>query len=168
MEINELIQRIKLRYTALSENKNCGERGLFYNPQQQFAKGAYVLTFKEKDGANDSASNLNTGDKYRLNLKISKETFTKLFNSVPKRPAAGGIIEGKYDFKELDKLMPHPIYGWMTWVCVLKPTLKTIELMEAEGLFEEAYRAAVATIDKKLKTENSRKMRLDRQMLLKS
>jgi hypothetical protein len=39
----------------------------------------------------------------------------------------------------------------MTWVCVINPTLKTIELMESERLFEEAYQAAVVTIDKKLK-----------------
>jgi len=36
-------------------------------------------------------------------------------------------------------------------VCVLNPTLKTIEFMETQGLFEEAYQAAVATIDKKLR-----------------
>ena len=59
------------------------------------------------------------------------------------------MIKGDYDFTELDKVMPHPIYGWMTWVCVLNPTLKTIELMETQGLFEEAYQAAVSTIDKK-------------------
>lgn len=151
LPINELIERIKLNYPALSENTNWGERGLFYNPHGQFSKGAYVLTFKEKDGANDSASQLNTGRKYRLNLKISKQTFIKWFKSIPKRPSAGKIIEGEYDFTELDKLMPHPVYGWMTWVCVINPTVKTIELMESEGFFEEAYQAAVVTMDKKLK-----------------
>ena len=151
LPVNELIQRIKLNYPTLSENTNWGERGLFYNPQGQFSKGAYVLTFKEKDGTNDSASQLNMGGKYRLNLKISKQTFVKLFQSIPKRPSAGEIIEGEYDFTGIDTLMPHPVYGWMTWACVLNPTLKTIELMESEGLFEEAYQAAVATIDKKLK-----------------
>ena len=120
MNVNELIQRIKLNYPTLSENTNWGERGLFYNPQGQFSKGAYVLTFKEKDGANDSASQLNTSGKYRLNLKISKQTFIKLFKSIPKRPSvAGEIIEGKYDFTALDTLMPHPVYGWMTWACVI-------------------------------------------------
>ncbi len=151
MTIDELIQRIKFRYPLLSENHNWGERGLFYNPQKQFPKGAYVLTFKEKDGPSDASSNLNTGNKYRLNLKVSKGTFLKLFETIPKRPPAGGIIEGGYDFTELDKLMPHPVYGWMTWLCVLNPTLKTIESMEARGLFEEAYQAAVFTINKKLK-----------------
>lgn len=150
MNINELFQHIKLRYPALSESTNWGERGLFYNPLGKFPKGAYVLTVKERDGANDSASHLNDDNKYRLNFKISKTTFIEIFKSVPKRPAAGEVIEGAYDFTALDILMPHPIYGWMTWVCILNPTHKTIELLEAEGLFEEAYQAAVATINKKL------------------
>ncbi|WP_173237864.1 DUF6194 family protein [Legionella antarctica] len=75
---------------------------------------------------------------------------------IPKRPIAGEIIEGVYNFSELDKVMPHPVYGWMTWVCVVNPTLKTIESMEAQGLFEEAYQAAIATIDKKLKQRRSK------------
>ena len=77
--------------------------------------------------------------------------FVKLFQSIPKRPSAGEVIEGAYDFTGLDTLMPHPVYGWMTWACVINPTRKTIELMESKGLFEEAYQAAVVTIDKKLK-----------------
>jgi hypothetical protein len=151
MIINELIQRIKLNYPMLSENKNWGERGLFYNPENQFPKGAYVLTLKEKDGEHDASSNLNRDNIYRLNLKVSKEMFITLFESIPKRPAAGDVIEGGYDFSELDNVMPHPIYGWMTWVCVLNPTRKTVEFMESQGLFEEAYQAAVVTINKKLK-----------------
>lgn len=155
MTVNELIQRIQLNYPMLSENKNWGERGLFYNPNQQFPKGAYVLTFKEKDGPNDAASHLNADDRYRLNLKLSKKTFMTLFHALPNRPAAGHVIEGDYDFTARDRIMPHPIYGWMTWMCVLNPTLETIEHMENLGLFEEAYQAAVATINKKLKTSRS-------------
>ncbi len=150
MEIHELIQRFKLQYPSLSENKNWGEQGLFYNPQEKFAKGAYVLTFKEKDGKNDAASHLNVASKYRLNLKISKKTFIKLFNTIPKRPPAGGVIEGEYDFTKIDEVMPHPVYGWMTWVCIINPTMKTIESMEMDGLFDEAYQAAVANIERKL------------------
>lgn len=144
-----------LRYPLLSENKNWGERGLFYNPNEQFSKGAYVLTFKEKVGKNDMASDLNSAGSFRLNFKISKETFIELFQSIPKRPAAGGIIEGAYDFTRVDELMPHPVYGWMTWVCVKNPSLKTMESIETAGLLDEAYHAAVVTIDKKLKKKSS-------------
>lgn len=150
MELNNLIARINANYPDLNEDKNWGERGLFYNPERQFSKGAYVLTFKEKDGKNDSASNLSARNKYRLNLKVSKTTFIKLFKYIPKRPVAGKVIEGSYNFTQLNTIMPHPIYGWMTWIGVINPTLKTIEMMEQEGMFEEAYQAAVATINKKL------------------
>jgi hypothetical protein len=155
MKIEELIRYVRFKYPLLNENKNWGERGLFYNPHNQFPKGAYVLTFKEKDGGNDSSSNLNVGNKYRLNIKVSKNTFIKLFETVPHRPAAAQIIKGNYDFTECNKVMPHPIYGWMTWVCVINPTLATIEMMEIQGLFEEAYQSAVANINKKLKSQTS-------------
>ncbi|MDF1684197.1 MAG: DUF6194 family protein [Legionellaceae bacterium] len=156
MTIDELIQRIQLKYTLLSENYNWGERGLFYNPENKFPKGAYVLTFKEKDGKHDASSNLNADGKYRLNLKISKATFLSLFKNLPIRPAAGGVIEGDYNFSALDTVMPHPIYGWMTWVCVVNPTPETIDWMESQGLFEEAYQAAVMTMNKKLKALNTK------------
>jgi hypothetical protein len=152
MQITELIKRLTLQYPSLSENKNWGERGLFYNPEKQFPKGSYVLTFKEKDGKHDSSSQLNIEGKYRLNLKISKQTFMKLFEVIPKRPLAGEIIKGPYNFTELDKLMPHPVYGWMTWICIVNPTIKTIQSMEEKGLFEEAYQAAVVNINKKLQS----------------
>lgn len=64
-----------------------------------------MVTFKEKDGPNDFASQLNIAAKYRLNLKISKQTFIKLFKSLPKRPSAGGIIDGEYNFTALDTLI---------------------------------------------------------------
>ena len=32
------------------EDKNWGERGVFYNPGGRLKKGVYLLTVKEKDG----------------------------------------------------------------------------------------------------------------------
>ena len=61
------------------------------------------------------------------------------------------MIDGNYNFSALDTVMPHPIYGWMTWVCAVNPTRETIDWMESQGLFEEAYQAAVMTMDKKIK-----------------
>ena len=155
MKIEEIITRILAIYPALSKNKNWGERGLFYNPGNQFKLGAYVLTFKEKDGKNDFSSKIDRGNIYRLNLKISRNTFEKLFGPVPKRPLAGGVINTGHNFEKLNELMPHPIYGWMTWICVLNPSEQTINMMESNGLFDEAYTAAVATISKKTKDKEN-------------
>lgn len=156
LKVEQVIQRVLGQYRGLVQNTNWGERGLFYNPGNVLPKGKYMLTFKEKDGKNDSSSNLNRNDIYRLNLKISKDTFIKKFDSVPSRPPAGGTIGlqdafKKYDFTELDKVMPHPVYGWMTWICVLSPTEKTIAAMEDAGYFDEAYTAAMTNFDKDFK-----------------
>ena len=45
-----------------------GESGIFYNPGGVLKRGVYVLTVKEKDGANDRASQLNRPGIYRVNL----------------------------------------------------------------------------------------------------
>jgi hypothetical protein len=148
--IDELIEKFLIKYPKLQQNKNWGERGLFYNPDNKFPLGAYVLTFKEKDGENDSASKIDRGGIYRLNLKISKETFIALFGSIPKRAPAGKAVNTDHDFTKLDEVMPHPVYAWMTWICILNPTVKTIEAMERQHLFEEAYQNAVDKINKKL------------------
>ena len=150
MKIEQIFARVTSKYPGLAINKNWGERGLFYNPGKQLTLGAYMLTFKEKDGQNDSASNITRRpDVFRMNMKISKESFVKLFGSVPGRPAAGGVVATGHDFQKLDTIMPHPVYGWMTWICVLNPSLQTIEHMESIGLFNEAYSAAVKTFDKR-------------------
>lgn len=49
-----------------------GERGIFYNPNRTLKRGTYVLTVKEKDGANDKSSHLNRQGIYRVNLGLKK------------------------------------------------------------------------------------------------
>ena len=80
MTKNEIIERVQEKFDGLVLNENWGEVGLFYNPTYKLSKGIYLLTFKEKDGANDKASNVNREGVFRLNLGISKETFIKRFD----------------------------------------------------------------------------------------
>jgi hypothetical protein len=155
MNIEAIMVRLMAVHPHLSININWGERGLFYNPGNKLPLGAYMLTFKEKDGKHDAASHINRrpGD-FRMNLKISKPTFIQLFGEIPKRPAAGSVIATGHDFTERDIIMPHPVYGWMTWICVVNPSEATIERMESLHLFQEAYDAAVATFCKKTKMKS--------------
>lgn len=136
MNRDDIIFDIKNTYIGLVQNTNWGEVGLFYNPEMKLKKGVYVVTFKESDGANDTSSNLDRKDIYRLNIGISKNTFIDLFGYLPQRPKAGGVIDMDYDFTELDVIMPHPVYGWMSWICVLNPSKSTyskLQLFIAEG-----------------------------------
>lgn len=130
LSIQEIIDYTIAAYNGVVVDYNWGEKGLFYNPNKILPKGAYILTFKEKDGPKDKASNVNREGVYRLNLGISKETFLSMFGEIPKRPPAGGIVSTGHDFQEIDQIMPHPVYGWMSWIGVLNPSKQTFEKLK--------------------------------------
>jgi len=141
VSIGEIVDHVLAKYDGVVLSENWGERALFYNPGDLLPKGVYLLTFKEHDGANDSASNVNRDGVYRLNLGISKSTFIEMFGSVPRRPAAGRTIEGAWDFQKLDRITPHPVYGWMAWIAVLNPSERTFARLKP--LLREGYELAV-------------------------
>lgn len=129
--------------------KSWGEKGIFYNPDHVLKRGVYILTVKEKDGDNDKGSGLNRENVYRVNLGIRKSTFMELFGAVPKRPSAGGIVDMNYDFTALDKMLPHPVYAWMAWMCVLNPSEQTFEKLKP--FIKEAYEYAKEKFKKRKK-----------------
>jgi len=82
-------------------------------------------------------SDIDRKDVFRLNFAISRQTFIRMFADVPKRPEKGTCIEGQYDFTALDRLTPHPVYGWMTWVSIVNPSETTWKNMIP--LLDESY-----------------------------
>jgi len=85
-------------------------------------------------------------------MGISKETFVNLYGQRPARPKAGKIIDMSFDFTELNKIMPHPVYGWMSWIGVLNPDKNTFEKLLP--FIEEGYRLAKDKYKKKIKALN--------------
>lgn len=141
----QIFTRILKTFDGVIEDKNWGERGLFYNPGHVLPKGVYILTVKERDGPNDKASNVDRSGVFRLNLGISKAAFVDLFGSVPARPPAGTVVATGHDFTQLDLIMPHPVYGWMSWIGVLNPSEETFQTLmplitEAVDLARKKYR----------------------------
>ena len=149
LSIQEIIDYTTSNYEGVVENQNWGERGLFYNPKGKLPKGIYILTFKEKDGPNDKASNVDRPGVYRLNLGISKQTYQTLFGEIPKRPLAGRIVNTGHDFDKLDEIMPHPVYGWMSWIGVLNPSKTTFSKLKP--LIDEGVELAKIKYAKKVK-----------------
>ncbi|WP_132247898.1 DUF6194 family protein [Marinisporobacter balticus] len=43
-----------------------------------------------------------------LKTQLRAQIFKELLGEIPKRPAAGDIVDMDYDFSELDKIIPHP------------------------------------------------------------
>jgi hypothetical protein len=141
VSIEEVHAYLTTEFNGLAVKPSWGERACFYNPDGQFANGVYFLTIKERDGANDRASALDRPGVWRMNFGLTKPDYAELFGPRPLRPAKGGVIEGPWDFTRLDELMPHPIYGWMGWVCVLSPTQDTFE--RCKPILSKAYRKVV-------------------------
>ncbi len=117
-----------------------GEHGIFYNPDGKLKRGIYILTVKEKDGENDKSSNLDRQNIYRVNLGVRKGTFSKIFGPIPKRPDKGCVVNMEYDFSSVNTILPHPVYAWMGWICVLNPSEKCFENLKP--LIQEAYEYA--------------------------
>jgi hypothetical protein len=80
---------------------------------------------------NDQCSDLERPGVFRLNIGVSRETFRALFG-----PDAGA----EHDFTALDRIMPHPVYGTMFWLCVLNPSEATFQAVRP--LLAEAYARA--------------------------
>jgi len=98
----------------------------FYNPERKFP----FVTLTTNDEY-DQFSNLSRAGVFRLNIGVSKQTFQSLF------PAG----DTGQDFTALDRIMPHPVYGKMYWVCVLNPSEATFQAVRP--LLAEAYDLAV-------------------------
>ena len=129
---------------------NCwGERGIFYNPNGVLKRGVYVLTVKEADGDNDQSSQLNREGTFRVNLGLRKSTFHNLFGDLPERPVKGCIVEMPYDFTTTNTIIPHPVYAWMGWICVLNPTIETFEFLKTH--IQESYEFAKEKFSKRKK-----------------
>ena len=138
-----LIETLLARFPGTVAVEAWGETALFYNPEQILPRGVYFATVKEKDGDNDQASQIDRDGVFRFNLGTSKPLFLARFGPPPPRPGKGQAIEGDWDFTSLNSTTPHPVYGWMSWICVLNPTRQTLKGMDdmIEAAFEKAKTA---------------------------
>ena len=102
-------------------------------PEQKQFPFATIVT--QDYGDFDNRSDLNRPGVFRLNIGVSRPTFDRLF------PAAED-----HDFRALDRLLPHPVYGSNHWVCVLNPSVETFD--SVKPLLEEAYTIARERADR--------------------
>jgi len=125
-----------------------GETSLFYNPGNALPNGVYFCTIKAKNGDNDKSSDLDRDGVFRLSIGIGKAAYLSLLGKPPARPSKGGIVDTGHDFTACDELMPHPIYGWMSWVQILSPSESSFE--EIMPLIAGAHQGAVAKFTKRI------------------
>jgi hypothetical protein len=131
-----------------------GDSFFFYNPDKNVPPDHRCMfaTIVTSD-FNDQFSNLNRPSVFRLNIGIGKQTFRSLFGkpSLPTDKDSAAISSdtssSDYDFTVLNQVMPHPVYGRMSWVCVLNPSDEMFETTVRQ-LLAEAYDLAVSKYKK--------------------
>lgn len=112
-----------------------GDSYIYYQPDRAAPDHRFPFATLVTGDRHDQVSDLDRPGVYRLNVGVKKQTFAALFG-----PDA--LAEGAHDFAALDRLMPHPVYGKMYWVCVLCPGETTFAAVRL--LLAEAYEMAVA------------------------
>lgn len=93
------------------------------------------------DDTYDTVSNLTRPDTYRLNLGLTKATYTYLFGTAPTERDEHGVLATGFDHATLDTVMPHPMYASQYWVCVVNPSDDTMPRLRP--MIAEAYQFAV-------------------------
>jgi hypothetical protein len=142
---DEVLEALTTNFAGLVPKATWGETSLFYNPDGILPNGVYFCTIKERDGANDRASQLDRPGVFRLAVGLPPARYEQMFGPRPARPSKGGVVSTADDFTAADVLMPHPVYAWMGWVQVLSPSAATFA--ELQPLLASSYELAVLKYD---------------------
>jgi hypothetical protein len=134
MDEPSILQYIADTFAGIQIVPADGNTFFFHDPERKFP----FATLVTKDDY-DNVSNLSRPGVFRLNIGVGRPTFLELF------PPSAESGEPAHDFTALDRLMPHPVYGGMFWVCVLNPGDETFE-KTVRPLLAEAYDLAVARL----------------------
>ena len=141
MELEAITHYIKDTFDGLDVVEASGDVYFFADPDgtSDPSRRLPFATIVTSD-AYDQFSNLDRPCVFRLNVGLSKDTFRTLFPAAS--PSNPDQQTDHLDFSVLDRIMPHPVYGNMFWVCVLNPSDSTFA--EVRPLLAEAYAVALA------------------------
>jgi len=147
MQPSKIIEKICSRLDGIKPKSSWGETSLFYNPDNLLPNGVYFCTIKEKNGDNDKASELDRDNVFRISIGLPPKIYEDLFGIKPTRPTKGCIVSTKHDFTQLNALMPHPIYAWMSWAQILSPSQEKFD--EILPYIIKSHSSAIVKFNKK-------------------
>jgi hypothetical protein len=138
----EIGRYIRETFAGLNVLENAGDLFFLYDPDRDLPPERQMPFATIVCGDNyEHVSDLNQPGTYRLNVGLTKATYTSLFGAVPTDRAENGVYTSDHDYAARDRLMPHPVYAGQYWVCVINPSEATFETVKP--LLAEAYEFAV-------------------------
>lgn len=101
-------------------------------------------TIVTKDYPDDTASQLDAPERWRVNIHVDRATFLELTGEEPRR------LSRARDYAAADVFNPNPVYGALGWVCVVNPGERTRDTVV--HLLRDAHEAARARFERRLET----------------
>jgi Family of unknown function (DUF6194) len=148
MDARSVIRYISEELDHVVAVESEGDTFFTYDPSGRPPGGAWqpFATVVTSD-RHDRVSKLDRDDAYRLNVGLTKATYTGLFGTPPRRRDDDRVLDTGFDYATEDRLMPHPHYGSQYWVCVVNPGEATFE--ELKPLLAEAHAFAVRKAERR-------------------
>lgn len=113
-----------------------GDHFFYYAPDGTIPQNTQpYATIVTKDYPDDTLSNLDPADRWRLNIHVGSAEFTHLIGESPRDFASKDFASR--DFSGVDEIMPHPVYGALGWVAIVNPDSHTMST--ALTLLREAH-----------------------------
>ena len=139
MNADELTDYISSTFAGTRVLEASGDNFFLYDPDgdlppQRQLPFATIVTSDNYD----QVSELSRPGVYRLNIGLTKATYTAMFGAVPTERDEHGVFGTGFDYVQQDLVMPHPHYASQHWVCVVSPIESTLDavrsmLVEAHG-----------------------------------
>ncbi len=109
-----------------------GDHFFYYAPDGQVpAREQPYATIVTKNYPDDSSSELDDPDRWRLNIHVGTERFTELTGEEPRSGSTA------WDYAATDVVLPHPVYRTQGWVSIINPNTRTSAL--AADLLRQAH-----------------------------
>ncbi|MFC6160373.1 DUF6194 family protein [Kribbella jiaozuonensis] len=83
----------------------------------------------------EKVSRLDEPGAWRVNIGLTKTTYTSLFGPVPTERDADWVLDSGHDYTARNTLMPHPFYASQYWAAIVNP----VDLEPLIPLLDEAY-----------------------------
>ncbi|WP_040519168.1 DUF6194 family protein [Gordonia aichiensis] len=112
-----------------------GDHFFYYAPNGQIPpRQQPYATIVTKNYPDDSRSELDAPDRWRVNIRVGADRFLALIGDTTR------LSERVWDYAATDVLLPHPVYRRQGWVSIVNPGPRTVEV--AASLLREAHEAA--------------------------
>ena len=112
--------------------ENAGDTFFIYDPHRDLPPERQLPFATIVTGDHyDKVSRLDRPDTYRINVGLTKSTYTALLGAPPAHRDADGVLATDVDYSATDTVMPHPFYASQYWVSVVNPGEATLETVRA-------------------------------------